>query len=110
MQNGGRWPGADGNGVFRYEILDDKIQYPTTLAWRDLALIVDTHGFSALVEPARGRGLAVVGCGLPDKMAAAFASRGSTPGSLCDRYAGDLVAMTRVLIGSAPVRRKATTR
>ena len=112
VRSGGRWLGADGNGVFRYEILDDKIQYPTTLAWRDLALIVDTHGFSALVEPARREGVSlVVGCGdYPDKMAAAFdlARAGIDAWFPCDRYAGDLVGYDApgVLIGSAPVRRE----
>jgi hypothetical protein len=109
-RRGDKWFGADANGVFRYEILDDKIQYPTTLVWRDLALIVDTHGISALVEPARRLGVSlVVGCGdYPDKMAAAFdlARAGVDAWFPCDRFAGDILGYDApgVLLGSAPVR------
>jgi hypothetical protein len=112
IRRDGRWLGADGNGVFRYEILEDKIQYPTTLVWRDVALIVDTHGFSALVEPALRKGVSlVVGCGdHPDKMAAAFdlARAGIDAWFPCDRFAGDLLGYDApgVLLGSAPVRRE----
>jgi hypothetical protein len=111
VHTGGKWLGADGRGVFRYEVLEDKIQYPTTLVFRDIALIVDTHGFSALVEPARRAGVSlVVGCGdYPDKMTAAFdlARAGIHAWFPCDRFAGDLVGYDApgVLIGSAPVRR-----
>jgi hypothetical protein len=112
VKHGDRWLGADGNGVFRFEVLEDKIRYPTTFAWRDLALIVDTHGLSALVEPARREGVSlVVACGdYPDKMAAAFdlARAGVSAWFPCDRYAGDILGYDApgVLIGSAPVRRE----
>lgn len=112
VKNGGRWLAPDGNGVFRYEVLEDKIQYPTTLAWHDVALIVDTHGLSALVEPARREGVSlVVGCGdHPEKMAAAFdlARAGVSAWFPCDRFVGDLLGYDApgVLIGSAPVRRE----
>jgi hypothetical protein len=112
VKHGDRWLAPDGNGVFRYEILEDKIQYPTTLVWHDVALIVDTHGLSALVEPARRAGVSlVVGCGdYPDKMAAAFdlARAGVNAWFPCDRFAGDILGYDApgVLIGSAPVRRE----
>ncbi len=111
-RNDERWLAADGDGVFRYQVLDDKIQYPTTLAWRGLALIVDTHGVSALVEAARREGVTlVVGCGdTPHKMKAAFdlARRGVNVWFPCDRYAGDVLGYDApgTLIGSAPVRRE----
>jgi hypothetical protein len=110
--DGERWRAADGHGVFRYEVLDDKIQYPTTLAWRGLALIVDTHGVSALVEAAeRADAALVVACGdTPHKMKAAFdlARRGVDVWFPCDRYAGDVLGYDApgVLVGSAPVRRE----
>ena len=75
MKHDGRWLAADGDGVFRYEVLPDKIQYPTTLVAGDVALITDTHGISALVNAARREGVSlVVGCGDSiGKMKAAFA-------------------------------------
>jgi hypothetical protein len=112
VKHGDRWLAPDGNGVFKYEILEDKIQYPTTLVWHDVALIVDTHGLSAMVEPARRAGVSlVVGCGdYPDKMAAAFdlARAGVNAWFPCDRFAGDILGYDApgVLIGSAPVRRE----
>jgi hypothetical protein len=108
----GRWLAADDEGVFRFEVLEDKIQYPTTLVYRDVALLVDTHGISALVEPARRVGASlVVGCGDTEgKMKAAFAlaKRGVDVWFPCDRFVGDLLGYDApgVLIGSAPVRRE----
>ncbi len=112
VKSGGRWLAGDGDGVFRFEVLEDKVQYPTTLAYGDVALLVDTHGISALVEPARREGVSlVVGCGdSEDKMKAAFdlARRGIDVWFPCDRFVGDLVGYDApgVLIGSAPVRRE----
>jgi hypothetical protein len=112
VRRGGRWLAADGDGVFRFEVLEDKIQYPTTLVDGDLALIVDTHGISALVQPALRAGVSlVVGCGdTEDKMKAAFtlARGGVDVWFPCDRFAGDVLGYDApgVLIGSAPVRRE----
>jgi hypothetical protein len=112
VRHGDRWLAADGDGVFRFEVLEDKIQYPTTLVAGDLALIVDTHGISALVAAARREGVSlVVGCGdTEDKMKAAFdlARGGVNVWFPCDRFAGDLLGYDApgVLIGSAPVRRE----
>lgn len=110
VRSGGRWLAADGDGVFRFEVLEDKIQYPTTLVDGDLALLVDTHGISSLVEPARREGVSlVVGCGdSEDKMKAAFdlARGGIDVWFPCDRFVGDVLDYDApgVLIGSAPVR------
>ncbi len=115
VRSGDRWLAADGDGVFRYEILEDKVQYPTTLAWRDVALLVDTHGISALAEPARREGVTlVVGCGdSAEKMKAAFdlARLGVNVWFPCDRFSGDVVGYDApgVLIGSGPVRREGDT-
>jgi hypothetical protein len=112
VRSGGRWLAADGDGAFRFEVLEDKIQYPTTLVYGDVALLVDTHGISSLVEPARREAVSlVVGCGdSEDKMKAAFdlARRGTDVWFPCDRYVGDLLDYDApgVLIGSAPVRRE----
>jgi hypothetical protein len=112
VRSGERWLAADGDGVFRYEVLDDKIQYPTTLAYGDVALIVDTHGISVLVEPARRERVSlVVGCGDSEgKMAAAFdlARQGVDVWFPCDRFADTILGYDApgILIGSAPVRRE----
>jgi len=111
-RQGERWLAPDRDGVFRYEVLEDKIQYPTTLVRGDVGLVIDTHGISALVEPARRAGVRlVVGCGdTPDKMRAAFdlAGSGVDVWFPCDRFVGDLLEYDApgVLIGSAPVRRE----
>lgn len=112
VRHDGKWLAADGEGVFRFAVLDDKVQYPTTLVYGEVALLVDTHGISSLVEPARRAGAAlVVGCGdTEDKMKAAFelARDGVDVWFPCDRFAGDILGYEAqgVLIGSAPVRRE----
>ena len=114
-RRGERWLAPDGDGVFRYEVLEDKVQYPTTLVAGDVGLVIDTHGISALVEPARREGVTlVVGCGdTPDKMKAAFdlARGGVNVWFPCDRFVGDVLGYDApgVLIGSAPVRREGTS-
>ena len=110
VHRGDRWFAADGSGIFRFEVLPDKIQYPSTRAWRGLALLVDTHGLSSLVEPAvRSRADLVIGCGdHPEKMKAAYhlAARGTDVYFPCDRFVGEIVGYDApgTLIGSAPVR------
>jgi hypothetical protein len=106
----GRWLAPDGRGVFRFEVLPDKVQYPSTLTYRGLALLIDTHGISSLVEPALRLGAQlVVGCGdHPEKMKAALAlaSHGVSVYFPCDRFVGDVLGYRArgTLIGSAPVR------
>jgi hypothetical protein len=110
VRQGDRWLAADERGVFRFEVLSDKIQYPTTRVYRDVALLVDTHGIASLVEPAvrRGARLVVGCCDTPYKAQAAWwlASLGIDVYYPCDRAAGDLLGYEGkgTLIGSAPVR------
>jgi hypothetical protein len=109
-QSDDRWLAADDHGVFRFEILIDKIDYPTTRVYKNVALIVDTHGMSALVEPAVRTGAKlVVACGdTPFKAQAAWwlAQRGIDAYFPCDRMVGELLGYQGkgTLIGSAPVR------
>ena len=109
-RQGDRWLAADEEGVFRFEVLEDKMQYPTTLEYDGVALLRDTHGISALVEPAvRERAGLVVGCGdaVPKMEAAVWlARRGVNVWFPCDRFVGDVLGYegTGVLLGSAPVR------
>jgi hypothetical protein len=110
VRHGDRWLAADDQGVFRFQVLIDKIEYPTTRVYRNVALIVDTHGLSALVEPAARRGARlVVACGdTPYKAEAAWwlAQLGIDAYFPCDRMVGDLLGYQGrgTLIGSAPVR------
>jgi hypothetical protein len=111
-RRGDTWYAADEKGVFRFEVLDDKIQYPTTLWAGGVALLRDTHGIASLVEPAvRSGSSLVVGCGDSEgKMQAAYAlaARGIDVYFPCDRFVGDVLGYEGrgVLLGSAPVRRE----
>lgn len=104
------WFAPDEQGVFRFGVLADKVQYPTTRAWGDLGLLMDTHGISSLVESAvREDADLVVGCGdHPHKLRAAYhlATLGKDVYFPCDRFVGELLGYDAegVLIGSAPVR------
>jgi len=106
----GTWYAPDENGVFRFEVLPDKVRYPTTRGTGELALLVDTHGLSALVAQAIERGVSlVVGCGDYTAKAAAaqhLARAGIDVYFPCDRFVGELIGYVGegVLIGSAPVR------
>ena len=106
-----RWVAPDEKGIFRFEILPDKVQYPTTRVAGDVALLVDTHGISAIVGAAVNLGAKlVVGCGdYPEKMKAAYhlAQRGIDVYFPCDRFVGDIIGYDApgVLLGSAPIRR-----
>ena len=115
VQVGDAWYAPDARGVFRFEVLSDKVQYATTRSWRGVALLVDTHGISSLVDAAqRERADLVVGCGdYTGKMeAAAFlAARGINVYFPTDRFVSDVLGYqgTGTLIGSAPVRREGRT-
>jgi hypothetical protein len=109
-RQGERWLAPDENGVFRFEVLPDKVAYPTTRAMGDVALLVDTHGIASLAGSAIEAGVPlVVGCcDTPYKAQAAYwlASRGIDVYFPCDRYVGSLLGYEGpgTLIGSAPVR------
>jgi len=109
-RSGSKWFAADESGSFRFEVLPDKLQYPTTRVWGDLALLVDTHGISSLVAPAlRQKADLVIGCGdHPSKMKAAYylAQKGVNVYFPCDRFVGEMIGHDAkgTLIGSAPVR------
>jgi hypothetical protein len=106
-----RWLAPDETGVFRFEVLQDKVQYPSTRVYGDVALVVDTHGVSALVHEASRSGAEIVlACGdHPEKMRAAYrlASRGISVWFPCDRFVADVLGHDApgVLLGSAPIRR-----
>lgn len=108
--NDGRWYAPDENGVFRFEVLPDKIMYPTTKCYKNVCLMIDTHGISALVPDAVKNDVdLVIGCGdYTGKMEAAYylASKGINVYFPADRFIGEVLGHDAkgVLIGTAPVR------
>jgi hypothetical protein len=111
-RQGDRWLAPDEHGVFRFQVLPDKVRYPTTRASGNLALLVDTHGISSLVAAAvREDADLVVGCGdSTGKARAAFhlAKLGKDVYFPCDRYVDELLGYDApgVLLGSAPLRQE----
>ncbi|HUS18817.1 MAG TPA: hypothetical protein VMZ25_04160 [Terriglobales bacterium] len=106
----GQWFAPDEDGRFRFNILGDKVQYPTTHERGDLAWIEDTHGVSALVEQAVERKMQmVVACGDSEGKAEAadyLSHKGIHVVFPGDRYQDLLLGYTGpgVLIGTAPVK------
>jgi hypothetical protein len=106
----GQWFAADDNGHFRFGVLGDKVQYPTTHEHGDFAWIEDTHGVSALVPQAvQGRMQLVVACGDAEGKAEAadyLSHKGIHVVFPGDRYEDLLLGYTGdgVLIGTAPVK------
>lgn len=106
----GTWYAPDGKGIFRFAVLDDKVQYPTTKQYKNLALMIDTHGVSAVVEQAvREEVDLVIACGdNPAKAQAAayLAGQGVNVYFPCDREIGLLVGYEGkgMVLGTAPIR------
>lgn len=103
------WYAQDEQGVFRFEVLPDKVQYPTTKCLKNVCLFVDTHGISALVSKSlKGNASLVVGCGDHyAKMQAAsyLVNRGVDVLFPCDRFVSQMLAHRGpgTAIGTAPV-------
>lgn len=110
VRRGEQWFAADDQGVFRYEILPDKIRYPSTRVHGDVALLMDTHGVAAIARDAlRRHAQLAIACGdHPSKMQAAYrlASSGVDVWFPCDRFVGEILGHDAkgVLVGSAPLR------
>lgn len=109
--DGEKWYAPDENGIFRFEVLPDKIQYPSSKIFNNLALIEDTHGISSLVfQAVNENATLVIGCGdSPSKMQAAvhLAELGINVYFPCDRYVGEVIGYKGkgILIGTAPVKK-----
>jgi hypothetical protein len=109
-REGKKWYGMDDTGTFRFNILDDKMMYPTSHATRDVGWIEDTHGISALVPQALERKVdVVVGCGDAEGKAEAsfyLAQKGVNVLFPGDRFEDLLLGYIGkgVLMGGAPVR------
>jgi len=111
-KRGNVWYAPDDTGAFRFEVLDDKVEYPTSHVAGRFGVLEDTHGISALVSQAVNRGVqVVVGCGDSDGKAKAayyLAQRGVNVIMPGDRFLGELVGYQGkgVLLGTAPVRQE----
>lgn len=107
----GQWYAPDEKGVFRFKVLIDKVEYPTTHVSSNVGWITDTHGISAVVSQAlEYKSQLVVGCGdYEGKMKAAYylAQHGVNVVFPGDRFADMLIGYKGkgTLIGTAPVHR-----
>jgi len=106
-----KWYAPDEKGVFRFEILKDKIYYPTTRFLKpDIAVIIDTHGISALVKQAfEYNATAVIGCcDHPAKIKAAdyLSDKGIQVICLTDRFLPYLLLQDKNILGSPPITRQ----
>jgi len=97
--------------VFRFKILIDKVQYPTTHVAGNAGWITDTHGISAVVSQAlQYKTQLVIGCGdYEGKAKAAYylAQHGVNVVFPGDRFEDMLIGYKGkgVLIGTAPLKR-----
>jgi len=110
IKSKGKWYAPDEKGVFRFEVLPDKVDYPTNKCYGNICLIIDTHGISSLVSQAIENNVSlVIGCGdYVDKMAGAqyLAEKGINSFFPADRFIGNIINYQGegVLIGTAPIR------
>lgn len=107
----GRWYAPDEQGVFRFHVLKDKVEYPTTKHASGIGIMTDTHGVSAVVAQAvRDKVDLVIACGdNPGKVQAAYhlGARGIPVYFPCDRELALVLGhdARAPLLGTAPVRR-----
>jgi hypothetical protein len=107
----GQWYAPDEKGVFRFKVLIDKVEYPTTHVLGNMGWITDTHGISAIVSQAlEYKSQLVIGCGdYEGKMKAAYylAQQGVNVAFPGDRFEDLLIGYhgNGTLIGTAPVHR-----
>jgi len=106
------WRAADETGAFRFEVLNDKLQYPTAHAAGSLAWLVDTHGLSAIAGQAveRKMQLVVASADAEGDARAAYhlAQKGIHALFPGDRFQDLLVGYegAGVLLGTAPVKQE----
>jgi hypothetical protein len=111
IKKNNKWYASDENGILRFEVLLDKVEYPTTKIWDKFAFIVDTHGLSSMVSQSLSeKATVVVGCGdYKDKMIAAdyLSQKGVSAYFPCDRFVSEVIGYKGkgVLIGTAPINK-----
>ncbi len=106
-----KWYASDENGIFRFEVPLDKLQYPATRFLRDdIAVVMDTHGVSMLVEQALRHNVSAVlsDCDHPGKVKAAEYLSGRGISVICypDKYLYLALGHNLSLVGSPPIEAK----
>lgn len=106
----GKWYAPNEDGVFMFEVSEDKVLYPTTrFLADDIAMIVDTHGMSMIVEQAiRQKAEAVVACCDSEgkaKAAKYLSDKGIKVICNTDRFVPELIGLGTNVLGSAPFRK-----
>lgn len=105
----GIWYAPDEKGVFRFEVPDDKVLYPTTRFLRDnLAVIIDSHGVNMVVDQAVSKNATlVIACGdHPAKAAAAkyLSDKGIDVISFPNKFFYLLLGHNSSVMGSPPMK------
>ncbi len=103
----GVWYAPDERGVFRFEVPQDKVFYPTTrFHSEDLATIIDTHGMNSIVEQALryNATAAIACCDNPSKIAAAqhLSKKGISAICFTDKYLPMILGSNESILGSPP--------
>jgi len=103
----GKWYAPNEEGIFMFEVPEDKILYPTTRFFKeDLAMLIDTHGMNMIVDQAlHYKATAVIACcDHPGKIKAAkyLSDKGLKVICNTDRFLPELMASNANVLGSAP--------
>jgi hypothetical protein len=110
LRSGDEWYAPDKKGNFMFEVLPDKVRFPTTKCHGNICMIVETHGISALVDQSiKSESNLVLGCGdTRAKMKAAhyLAERGVDVHFPADRFISKIVGHETegTMLGTAPVK------
>ncbi len=109
---GESWYAPDAEGVYRFEVSEDKVEhFPTTIVIDDrTAILNDTHGISAIAWDSLDADI-VIGCGdHRGKIEAAYylADRGVNVYVPTDRFLSSLIGTYTkgTIIGTAPVKKE----
>jgi hypothetical protein len=105
IEKEGKWYAPDDKGVFRFEVLFDKVAYPTTrFLARNVGMIVDTHGVSLLVEQSirNGANMVLSDCDYGAKTKAALYLSKHNISVICfpDRFVHKALGHNARLVGS----------
>lgn len=106
-RNGSKWYAENENGVFMFEVPEDKIFYPTTrFLTPDLAMVIDTHGMNMIVKEVLDNRatVAYADCDYPGKAKAALYLYNKGIKVICsvDRFTYLLLGYDTGITGNAP--------
>ena len=106
-KNEDKWYAENEDGVFMFEVPEDKIFYPTTrFLTENLAMIIDTHGMNMIVRETieNNATVAYADCDYPGKVKAALYLHNKGIKVVCsvDRFTHLLLGYDTGITGSAP--------